>query len=200
MSEESDGLPGKVQIFKKIIESISTDLSRLSIREEELREKCILCVDCSERDYSKLVGKRGLNVNALQVLFALASHRTEEKDGVVKISIPATTARSPKEPFVFNPKWDADALKAILIPLCELTASRGVVDVRSLTRETMLVKITVHGFDGETHQSATNRMPPITFESYERALGRVLVAIAKANGRDVELELNEYQTPDTSGR
>ena len=200
MPDTTGGTPGRFQIFKQVIESISTDKDRLFVKEQELRDKIILCVDCSERDYSKLVGKRGCNVNAMEVLFALAAWRTEQKDGLVKISVPETSQRAPKEPFSFNPKWGEKNLKLLLLPMCELISGRGAVDVTNLTRESMLVRLTVYDYDGVTYRSENRGSETVSESSTETALERVFTAVAKANGRDVEIELTRRELPDTSGR
>jgi len=177
--------------FKGLIQSISSHPKKLIVDEESMREKLLLCVECDEVDYPKIVGAQGQNVRAIEVLYALAAWRDEAKDGVVRASTPDTEARAPKAAFKLNPSWGENELLAILKPILSVCFDRGAVDVKEINHETMVVRITISGFDGTTHLPAIGRCPPLAFSVVEESMTRILRALVKANGRDIEVEMTQ---------
>ena len=177
--------------FSGLIRSISSDHHKLIIDEESMREKLLLCVECDEVDYPKIVGAQGQNVRAIEVLYALASWRDEGKDGVVRASTPDTAKRATKAAFKLNPKWGEKDLLAILKPLLAVCFDRGAVDIKEVNHETMVVRISISGHDGTTHLSEIGRCPPLAFSVVEESMTRILRALVKANGRDIEVEMTQ---------
>jgi hypothetical protein len=156
-----------------------------------MRDKLLLCVECDEVDYPKIVGSQGQNVRAIEVIYALAAWRDESKDGVVRASTPDTSKRAPKAAFKLNPKWGEKDLLAILKPILSVCFDRGAVEVKEVNHETMIVRISISGYDGTTHLSDIGKCPPLSFATVEESMTRILRALVKANGRDIEVEMNE---------
>jgi predicted RNA-binding protein YlqC (UPF0109 family) len=177
--------------FKNLVQSISSDHKKLKITEEEMRDKLLFCVECSEVDYPKLVGSGGKNVNALEVLYAMAVWRGEAKDGVVHVSTPDTSKRAPRQLFKLNKEWKPADLMKVLNPILDVSFPACEVDVKEVNQETMVVRLWIDGFDGTTHSSNQRRCEPLSFDTVEQSLTRILRVVAKSNGRDVEVELNE---------
>lgn len=179
-------------IFRNIVEAIATDKQNLCVKEVLLAEKAILTISCSEIDYPKLVGKRGANVNALQLIYAIAAF-ADGVDGVVKVSPPDNANRPPRLPFKFNPSWGVQNFRDLIAPLCKLVLVNCLIDVSELNRETILLGIKVRNFDGETFRSSIGRAEPISFNAIADAFDRVLKSAVKVNGRDLELEMTNSQ-------
>ena len=184
--------------IKKIIEAISTNHDRLKIKSVSLREKAIICVECSECDYSRLVGAKGGNITALELIFRLMEYAENSKDGVIKVETPPSRKRAEYVPFQFNPAWGEKQLKSIMLPVCRLALGSGSVEVGPLTRDALLLKITARCFTGETYRSSEGEDDPVSFAQVKAAFLKVVKAVTKANGRDVELDMAILTLPDTS--
>jgi len=167
----------RLESFRTVVTAMCVNPEHLGIREVVTSRAVTLTIEPRPQDFGCILGKRGVNLRSLRVLFAIAVAREHGIKGDILLVTPDARTSSVK-PFVPDRTFNGERLRQIVEPMCAIVFKEPVVSITDIAATASRVTVSVPSDE------------PLGYDDADvaDALLAVVNTIGKANGRNIIFE------------